>query len=102
MKLNNFPGKDIAPTKSGPGTLVTSFPWYNLVGMYYRSMLIVLRRSPVDSGQTNLNASFVEQIDSTMFGTTYSHSIAIGGKKELNKIMAALHLYVVIFLFHPI
>ena len=54
------------------------------------------------SGQTNLNASFVEQIDSTMFGTTYSHSIAIGGKKEMNQIMAALHLYVVIFLFHPI
>lgn len=70
--------------------------------MYYRSMLIVIRRSPVDSGQTNLNASFVEQIDSTMFGTTYSHSIAIGGKKEMDQIMAALHLYVVIFLFHPI
>ena len=70
--------------------------------MYYRSMPIVLRRSPVDSGQTNLNASFVEQIDSTMFGTTYSHSIAIGGKKEMDQIMAALHLYVVIFLFHPI
>ena len=60
-------------------------------------MLIVLRRSPVDSGQTNLNASFVEQIDSTMFRATYSHSIAIGGKKEMNQIMAALHLYVVIF-----